>query len=210
MINLYGYVIEKQIGSDMLADLGHITSLVENVNNVHHLLSSLFGVKDEEGWRSKYNILYYVEFKSGYRLYIKSDKEIDEKAVAANNFKILSKFDYDFSNGDIVNISLLVAPFRKKDGESKRTYIDGQNERMNWLKYKLERKEGICEILDIKEGDAYKTYMCHDVKAKGETTLVGLNYDMRVKVKNAAALKETMCAGIGSEKNYGFGLVRVC
>lgn len=194
----------------MLTDLGHITSLVENVNNVHHLLSSLFGVKDEEGWRSKYNILYYVEFRSGYRIYIKSDKEIDEKEVKANNFKILSKFEYDFKDGDVVNINLLVAPFRKKTGENKRTYIDGKDERADWVKYKLESRDGICKVIDIKEGDMYKTYMCHDVKAKGETTLVGLNYEMKVKVNNAAALKEVICAGVGSEKNYGFGLVRVC
>lgn len=207
---MYGYIIEKQIGSDMLTDLGHITSLVENINNVHHLLSSLFGVKDEEGWRSKYNILYYVEFKSGYRLHIKSDKEIDEKEVLANNFKIISKFDYGFRNGDVVNIDLLVAPFRKQNGENKRTYIQDKNERLDWLKYKLEGRDDACEVIDIEEGDMYKTYMCHDVKSKGETTLVGRNYRMKVKVNDATALKEVMCSGIGSEKNYGFGLARVC
>lgn len=206
---MYGYVIEKQIGIDMLTDLGHITSLVENANNVHHLLSSLFGVKDVEGWRSKHNILYYVEFKSGYRLHIKSDKEIDKKEVAANNFKILSEFEYDFKDGDIIDVSILVSPFRKNDGENKRTYIQEKSDRIDWLRYKLERSKGVCEIIDIKEGEKYKTYMCHDVKAKGETMLVGINYSMKVKVHDAAALKDIMCAGVGSEKNYGFGLARV-
>ena len=207
---MYGYIIEKQIGSDMLTDLGHITSLVENINNVHHLLSSLFDVKDVEGWRSKHNILYYVEFKNGYRLHIKSDKEINKKEVAANNFKILSEFEYDFKDGDVIEVNILVSPFRKKEGENKRTYIQEENDRIEWLKYKFERREGICKVVDIAEGEKYKTHMCHDVKDKGETTLLGINYRMKVNVHDAVALKEVMCAGIGSEKNYGFGMARVC
>lgn len=206
---MYGYVIEKQITGDMVTDLKHITSLVENINNVHHLLSSLFGVKDVEGWRSKYNILYYVEFKNGYRLYIKSDKEIDEKQVKDNNFKIISKFEYDFNDGDIAEIDLLVAPFRKKAGEQKRTYIDDKNERLNWLRYKLERVDNVCKILEINEGEKYKTNMCHDIESKGKTELVGLNYHMRVKINDAGRFEDVIESGIGSEKSYGFGMVRV-
>lgn len=206
---MYGYVIEKQIGSDMLTDLGHITSLVENANNVHHLLSALFGVKDVEGWRGQHNILYYVEFKSGYKLHIKSDIPILEKEVKANGFKILSKFEYDFKDGDVINVKLLVAPFRKKDGEKKRTYIRERDDRIEWIKLKLEGRDEACEVLDITEKDIYKTHMRHDIREKGETDLCGFNYEVRVKVKNTEMLKDVMCRGIGSEKNYGFGMVRI-
>lgn len=206
-MGMYLYTVERVMSSNYtMADIQDLNKLMTNSDNIHHLLGKLFNVNKEENWRSKYNILYRVDDSTTFKLIIKSDKEIDKQAVAANNCRVLSEKNLTVKNGDSLKVQLAVAPFRRAEGQSKKKIIKTTDERIAWLINKLTHNNE-CIVKAINEDHMVMQYMEHPDKAKGSVMLAGYNYTVDLTVKDADGFLKLMQTGIGPQKNYGFGLM---
>ena len=201
---MYLYEIEKRINPvTFLDDLKIIEDCMSNCSNTHSLIGKLFGVSKTENWRQKNNILYRNVNNGSFKLLLKSDIEIDKKALEKYNFELTKEEKIAVNNGDFV-FNIAVCPTHKVN--SKRVPLRSKEERINWLKYKL-TNNNCCEVIDVIENDEIQYNMSHKESHKGSTKLFGYEYTVKIKIKDSSLFKEIIKNGIGPEKAYGFGLI---
>ena len=205
---MYFYEIEKTLPVNFNAvDVQQLGNIITNVENIHRVLGILFGVNKEVNWRQKYNILFKVLNITTCKLFVKSDIPIDRNICADYKFIVREKFLKEIKNGDILNIDIVVSPFKKNNSKN-RVYIKDNSLKELWLKNKFEFG-GESLVTDCKKIEDVCYNMLHEDDSKGGTMLLGVRYQLQIKVLDKDKFENLIKSGIGPTKSYGFGLLEV-
>ncbi len=204
------YRLEKLISSGEKAtkDLGILSNMISNAENVHGILGELFNLENEQNWRANHHILYRRETNKTCEFIVRSDVEIDMNKAKELGFSVKTEKEVPMTG--VVKIRLAAATFRTEKGSSSRNRkaIKLQDDRINWIKYKLSSK-GECEVYDVNEVGKVMNFMSHKDTANGQVMLEGYDYEVSLKVKDSEGFKKLVENGVGPNKNYGFGMI-VC
>lgn len=207
---MYKYELEKHIRIDNVAnDSKDIMKYHLNMHEVHELLAELFNISDgEQYFRCRNNILFVENLYSEYyKLTVQADIEINKERVQEKGFKIVKEEEIK-SVEDYVHFRLRVSPYRRRENDpsKKRFYIHEKEERVKWLTNKLSHN-GECSEIELEEKEVYVTKLSK--KNNVGTVLYGIDYEGSCKVEDKDRFLAIMNKGIGSGKNYGFGLLEV-
>lgn len=206
---MYYYYVEKNLPSDYNAkDITLLNDLILNEETVHRYIGKLFGVNGQENWRSTHNILYKKVPGAICKLLVQSDKEIDLNAAKALSFNVTSLTPKAIQNGQKVTVNLIAFPAMKVDGSKNRTILRDRQERLDWVIRKL-TSNGECQVDLLKETESKSVNMAHQDQTKGAGILYGYEYEGTLTVKDAKGFNTLIRNGIGTCKNYGFGMLEI-
>ena len=206
---MYLYYVEKNLPKDFnVKDVQLLNDLLLNEETVHRYLGKLFGVNGQPNWRSTHNILYKKIPGAICKLLVQSDKEIDETAAKALSFQVTPISPKKIQNGQKIKVNLIVFPAVKTGGLKIRSIIREREKRLDWVIRKLS-SNGECSVDSLEETDEKSVNMAHQDNQKGSGILYGYGYEGTITVKNVKKFTELLHNGVGTCKNYGFGMVEI-
>ena len=194
---------------DMKLSDRSVRAALRDAQQMHRLVTGLFGVSREEG-----ELLYRcVPRGSLVSVYLYSGVPVDRTKLlpwmTLGGEREMSEWLESMREGQLRGFDLETMPFKKMPagygGNSRRRVLRTREERLAWLERKASQNG--FRLIRVEETQSDKGRAMHAKENGGELFLDAYRYTGILEITDASAFRNAVCRGIGAGKAYGHGML---